>query len=66
MASNFAALSPTDLKFSALKDLNPFKTDLEVQEASSILGGILPCQSDLIFIGNLVIGWEWSLGTVTT
>ena len=24
MASNFAALLPTDLKFSALKDLNPF------------------------------------------
>ena len=25
MAGHFAALQPTDLKFSALKDLNPFK-----------------------------------------
>ena len=37
MAGNFAALWPTDPKFSALKDLNPFKTVSKVQEASSIL-----------------------------
>ena len=37
MASNFAALLPTDLKFSALKDLILFKTVSKVQEASSIL-----------------------------
>ena len=34
------------------------------QEASSILGWILSCQSDLIFIGNLATVPEWSLGTV--
>ena len=37
MASNFAALSPTDPKFSALKNLNPFSTVFKVQEAGSIL-----------------------------
>ena len=37
MAGNFAALIPLDLKFLALKDLNPFKTVLKVQEAKSIL-----------------------------
>ena len=37
MACNFAALWPTDPKFSALKDLNPFKTVYKIQEASSIL-----------------------------
>ena len=37
MASNFAALSPTDPKFSVLKDLNPFSTVHTVQEAGSIL-----------------------------
>ena len=37
MASNFAALSPTDPKFSALKDLNPFSTLSKGQEAGSIL-----------------------------
>ena len=37
MASNFAALSPTDPKFSALKDLNPFSTVSKAQEAGSIL-----------------------------
>ena len=36
MAGNFAALWPADSKFSALKDLNPFKIVLKVQEASSI------------------------------
>ena len=36
-ASNFAALSPTDPKFSALKNLNPFSTVFKVQEAGSIL-----------------------------
>ena len=36
-ASNFAALWPTDPKFSALKDLNPFKNESKAQEASSIL-----------------------------
>ena len=37
MASNFAALSPTDPKLSALKDLNPFSTVSKVQEAGRIL-----------------------------
>ena len=37
MAGNFAALWPTDPKFLALKDLNPFKTVSKVQEASSSL-----------------------------
>ena len=37
MAGNFAALWPTDSKFSALKDLNLFQTVSKVQEASSIL-----------------------------
>ena len=37
MARNFAALQPTDLKFSASKDLNPFTTVLKVQGANSIL-----------------------------
>ena len=37
MASNFAALSPTDSKFSALKDLNSSLTVSKVEEASRIL-----------------------------
>ena len=37
MAGNFAALWPTDPKFSALKDLKPFKTVPRVQEAGCIL-----------------------------
>ena len=37
MASNFAALWPTDSKFSALKDLNLFEIVSIVQEASRIL-----------------------------
>ena len=37
MASNFAAFWPTDLKFSALKDLSLFSTESKAQEASSIL-----------------------------
>ena len=37
MAGNFAAPWPTDPKFSALKDLNPFKTVQKIQEASSII-----------------------------
>ena len=36
MAGNFAALWSTDPKFSALKDLNPFKTMSKVQEPKSI------------------------------
>ena len=36
-ASNFEALWPTDLKFSAFKDLNFFSIVLKVQEAGSIL-----------------------------
>ena len=36
-ACNFAALWPTDPKFLALKDLNPFKTESKVQKTSSIL-----------------------------
>ena len=35
--SNFAALWPTDPKFSVFEDLNPFKIVYKVQEASSIL-----------------------------
>ena len=37
MAGKFAALWPTDPKFSALEDLNHFLTLSKVQEASSIL-----------------------------
>ena len=37
MAGNFAALWPTDPKFSALKNLNPFQTVSKVKEASNIL-----------------------------
>ena len=37
MAGKFAALWSLDPKFSALKDLNPFKTVYKIQEASSIL-----------------------------
>ena len=37
MASNFAALSPIDPKFSALKDFFPFSILSKVQEAGSIL-----------------------------
>ena len=37
MAGKFAALWSLDPKFSALKDLNPFKTMYKIQEASSIL-----------------------------
>ena len=36
-ASNFAALWPTDPKFLALKDLNPFEKYAKNQDASSIL-----------------------------
>ena len=36
-ASNFAALWPTDLKFLAFKDLNPFSKCVKFQEATSIL-----------------------------
>ena len=36
-ASNFAALWPKDLKFSAFKDLNPFSKCVKFQEATSIL-----------------------------
>ena len=37
MASNFAAFRSSDPKFSALKNLNPFKTVYKIQEAISIL-----------------------------
>ena len=37
MARHFAALWPTDPKFSALKDLNPFKKLWKLQDASSSL-----------------------------
>ena len=37
MVSNFAAFLPTDPKFLALKDLNPFKFVSKVQNASIIL-----------------------------
>ena len=50
MAGNFAALWPTDAKFSALKDLFRFQTYAKVQEASGILGEMLPCQIDLIYM----------------
>ena len=36
-ASNFAALWPTDLKFLAFKDLNPFSKRIKFEEATSIL-----------------------------
>ena len=37
MAGNFAALWPTDSKFSSIKDINLLKKDTKNQEASSIL-----------------------------
>ena len=37
MAGNFAALQPTDPKFSAFKDLNLLKKHVKNQEPSSIL-----------------------------
>ena len=37
MASNFTTLWSTDSKFLALKNLNPLKTVLKFQEASSVL-----------------------------
>ena len=37
IACNFVALWPTDTKFSAIKDLNPFQTVSKFQEASKIL-----------------------------
>ena len=37
MTSNFAVLWPTEPKFLALKDLNPFSTVFKIQEAGSIL-----------------------------
>ena len=37
MANNFAALWPTDFKFSAIKDLNLLKKYIKNQEANSIL-----------------------------
>ena len=37
MASNFAALWSIDIKFLAIKDLNPFKTVSKAQKTSSIL-----------------------------
>ena len=37
MAGNFATLSPTGSKNSALTELNPFKSVSKVQEASSLL-----------------------------
>ena len=48
MASNFAALQPTQPKFLASKDLIFLKTVSKFQENSSILKVNLPCQSDLI------------------
>ena len=50
-ASNFAALWPTDSKFSALKDLNVFLKYVKFQDAGRILKVFLLSQSDLIFIG---------------
>ena len=47
IAGKFAALRPTDPKFLALKDLNPFQTVSKVQKTSSILRVILLSQSDL-------------------
>ena len=43
MACKFAALWLIDSKFTALKDLNPFKTVSKVQEASSILRVSFAC-----------------------
>ena len=51
MAGNFAAFQPTDLKFSALKDLHFYKTVSKLQEASSILRASFSAQSDFICIG---------------
>ena len=50
MAGNFVAHWPTDHKLSAFKDLNLLKKHIKNQEATNILGGFLPSQSDLIYV----------------
>ena len=48
MAGNFEALWPADPKFSAFKDLNSCQ---KFKRLAAVKGWVLPCQSDLIYIG---------------
>ena len=64
-ADNFAALWPTDSKFLALKDLNPFKTVSKVQKTSSILRvGFALSKWPHLHRAYVVGGCIFNLGTV--
>ena len=64
-AGNFAALWPTDPKFLALKDLNPFKTVSKVQKTSSILRvGFALSKWPHLHRAYVVGGCLFNLGTV--
>ena len=64
-AGNFAALWPTDPKFLALKDLNPFKTVSKVQKTSSILRvGFALSKWPHLHRAYVVGGCIFNLGTV--
>ena len=53
-ASNFAALWPTDSKFSAIKDLNLLKSKSKVKWLAAFWRWFLPSQNDLIYIGLML------------
>ena len=64
IAGNFAALWPTDPKFSALKDLNFFKKCTNNQEASSILRvGFALSKWPHLYRVYLLGVWHWSSET---
>ena len=66
-AGNFAALWPTDPKFLALKDLNPFKTVSKVQKTSSILRvGFALSKWPHLHRAYVVGGCLFNFGTVHT
>ena len=66
-AGNFAALWPTDPKFLALKDLNPFKTVSKVQKTSSILRvGFALSKWPHLHRAYVVGGCLFNFGTVVT
>ena len=66
-AGNFAALWPTDPKFLALKDLNPFKTVSKVQKTSSILRvGFALSKWPHLHRAYVVGGCLFNFGTVNT
>ena len=66
MAGNFAALWPTDPKFLALNNLNPFQTVSEVQKTSSILRmGFALSKWPHLHRAYVVGGCLFNFGTVT-